>query len=104
MHGGIELTGEWVTFETISGTASSVVWGLAAIAASRLLHAPVRSAMRRRAGRVAGGIVAGALLAWVQAGAHIAAWAAAGYGEWRTEQTLWLASLAAASLAAVRSN
>jgi len=72
-------------------------WAYAAIAASRLLRAPVRSALRRRAGRAAAWTVVGAALACVDAGVRLALGASPG-----AETAVRLAAAAAAALAAYR--
>ncbi|WP_309118989.1 hypothetical protein [Paenibacillus sp.] len=95
------MTEAGVTFGTLCGIASLFVWGAAAISASRLLRAPVRSVLRRRAGRTAGAVIVGALLVGVEGSVRVALRAAES-GTWRIEDAM-LAAAAAACIAGLRS-
>ncbi|TLS48985.1 hypothetical protein FE782_28000 [Paenibacillus antri] len=89
------------SFEIIYGIASLFVWGAAAMSASRLLAAPVRSVLRRRAGRTAGAVVVGALLIGVEGSVRAAL--AAESGIWRIEDAMPAVAAAAACVAGLRS-
>jgi hypothetical protein len=95
MYGGIELTGNGATIWNIVEALSLLSWAYAAFAASRLLRAPVRSALRRRAGRAATWMVVGAALTWIDAGVRLAT----GTG---VETAVRLTAAVVATLAAVR--
>ena len=95
MYGGIALTGYGATIWNIVEALSLLSWAYAAFAASRLLRAPVRSALRRRAGRAAAWMVVGAALAWVDAGVRLAT----GSG---VETVVRLTAAVVATLAAAR--
>ncbi|HZG55175.1 hypothetical protein [Paenibacillus sp.] len=95
---------QWFTFARISELSLLLIWWYAAFAASRLVRAPVRSALRRRAGRVAGWIVVGTTLVGVKTVIDAALWTA-GMGAWQGPRALpWLAVAALALVAAFRSH
>ncbi len=100
--GGIGLTEHGATILHIIEAISLLFLGFAAIAASRLLRAPVRSALRRRAGRVAVWLIAGAALAWVDAGARLAMGFAPGGEAWTPGAAVRLAAAVVATIAAHR--
>lgn len=95
---------QWWSWNLAGELLLLIVWWYSSFAASRLVRAPVRSALRRRAGRVAGWIVIGTTLIGVKTVVDAALWTM-GVGGWQGPQSLpWLAAGGMALLTAFRSH